>query len=164
MNMKKLLIPTILVVILLIPFGVSYFSFQSQQIANQGAKEFSLHLQAAMSRHQPFKISDLTSVEWDRVYVFHPYTSKSEMEKTTAIRWSTSHSYFDYLLERTFLGEYPLDDDSLNKLVFMKDGKVVLDVTLNRAEADFTDVKEIQQDQELTLEPEEGNRVVVFTP
>ncbi|MWV43291.1 hypothetical protein GRF59_06565 [Paenibacillus sp. HJL G12] len=164
MNKKKLIIPFILLIILLIPFGISYFSYQSQQISNEGAEAFSQRLQAALSDHKPFKMSDLTPVDWDKIVVFHPYATKSEMEKTTGITWTTRTSYVGYLLERTFLGEYPLDDDSLNKLVFMKEGSVVLDVTLNRSTADFTAIQEIRHDQELQLAPEDhGHKIVIST-
>jgi len=162
MNKKKLVIPFILLIVLLIPFGISYFSYQSQQISNQGANEFTTRLQEAAAHHQPFKISELTSIDWDRIYVFKPYVTKSEMEKATGISWTTSHSYFGYLLNRPFLGEYPLDDESLHKLVFMKDGKVVLDVTLNRSTADFTAMKGFWRDSEVLLKTgEDGKRVVV---
>ncbi|MCJ8010896.1 hypothetical protein MUG84_03940 [Paenibacillus sp. KQZ6P-2] len=164
MNKKKLIIPFILLIVLLIPFGMSYFSFQSQQISNQGEKEFTTRLEKAISQGSAFKLSEITPFDWDRVYVFKPYTTKSDMEKITAVSWNTRHTYVGYLLDRTFLGEYPLDDDSLNKLVFMKDGKVVLDVTFNRATADFTGMKETWYDKDIWLGSEEGNHVVIFRP
>ncbi len=164
MNLKKLVIPFILLIILLIPVGISYSSYQSQQISNTGAEAFANNLKAAVSGNKPFEISDLTPVDWDTIYVFHPYATKSEMEKTTGSTWTTRSSYVGYLLERTFLGEYPLDDDSLNKLVFMKDGCVVMDVTLNRSLADFTAIGEIRHDQELKLEGADGQRIVISKP
>lgn len=164
-NIKKLVIPLLLLIILLVPFGFSYVSFQSKHVDNQGAEEFVRKLQAAMDGRTAFKLSELTPVAWDHVYIFHPYTTKSEMERITGTSWTTSRSYVGYLLDNTFLGAYPLDDDSLNKLVFMDDGKVVLDVTLNRSKADFTAFKEIQGDKELPLTSgEDGANVVVSKP
>jgi len=152
MNKKKRVIPLlVLLIILLIPFGMSYASFQSKQTSNQGAEDFVRRLQTAMDGRAAFKLSELTPMDWDRVYIFHPYTTKSEMERITRTSWTTSRSFIGYLLDRTFLGAYPLDDDSLNKLVFTKGGKVVLDVTLNRSVADFTSLKEIRRDKELLL-------------
>lgn len=164
MNRKKLVIPFMLLIILLIPFVMSYLSFQSRQIGNQGAKEFTTRLELAIAQGTAFKLSDITPFDWDTVYVFKPYATRSDMERVTATSWTTSHSYVGYLLDRTFLGEYPLDEDSLNKLVFMKDGKVVFDVTLNRASADFTAMKEIGHDNGLWLEPSEGKSILISRP
>lgn len=87
------------------------------------------------------------------------------MERIVGSSWTTSSSFIGYLLDRTFLGAYPLDDDSLNKLVFTKNGKVVLDVTLNRSIADFTSLKEIRRDKELLLGTgTEGANVVGSKP
>jgi len=166
MNKKKRAIPLLLLlIILLIPFGFSYASFQSKQTANQGADEFVSRLQAVMKGRAAFKLSELTPVDWDHAYIFHPYTTKSEMERIVGTSWTTSSSFIGYLLDRTFLGAYPLDDDSLNKLVFTKNGKVVLDVTLNRSIADFTTLKEIRRDKELLLGTgTEGANVVGSKP
>jgi hypothetical protein len=121
-----------------------------------------MRLEEAVSHGKTFKISELTSLDWDKIYVFHPYVSKSDMEEITQVSWTTNHSYFGYLLDRMFLGKYPLDDDSLNKLVFTKDGRVVLDVTLNRSAADFSTIQEIWHDKEpLLAAGEDGKSVVI---
>lgn len=55
-------------------------------------------------------LSDVTPFEWDTVYSFTPYTSKAKIYKTVGYRW-------DFINET--------DDEAMDQIVFMKDGKVV---------------------------------------
>jgi len=88
-----------------------------------------------------FDIKNITPFEWDRMYVILPYTSRTEMQKIVGTKWTTADTYIGYLIfDKTWLGEHPLDDDIFQKLVFVKDNKVVLDVTLDRSDVDFTQI------------------------
>jgi hypothetical protein len=86
-------------------------------------------------------MKNITPFEWERMYIIRPYTSRTEMQKIVGTKWTTADTYIGYLIfDKTWLGEHPLDDDIFHKLVFVKDNKVVLDVTLNRGDADFTQI------------------------
>ncbi|WP_133158821.1 hypothetical protein [Clostridium thermosuccinogenes] len=86
-------------------------------------------------------MKNITPFEWDRMYIIRPYTSRTEMHEKVGTKWTTADTYIGYLIfDKTWLGEHPLDDDIFQKLVFVKDNKVVLDVTLNRGDADFTQI------------------------
>lgn len=60
------------------------------------------------------------------------FSAKDEMEQTVGARWNTEHTYLNYLINQMTLGDYPLLDDSLHMLVFLKGEEVVLDITLDR--------------------------------
>ncbi|MEK5068527.1 hypothetical protein [Sporosarcina sp. FSL K6-1508] len=55
-------------------------------------------------------LSDVTPFKWDLVYSFNPYTSKETIYKTVGYKWNR--------ISETL-------SESMNQLVFMKDGKVV---------------------------------------
>jgi len=55
-------------------------------------------------------LSDVTPFEWDLVYSFNPYTPKETIYKTVGYKWDS--------ISETL-------SESMNQLVFMKDGKVV---------------------------------------
>lgn len=55
-------------------------------------------------------LADVTPFEWDQVYSFSPYTPKEIIYKTVGYKWDS--------ISETL-------SESMNQLVFMKDGKVV---------------------------------------
>lgn len=83
------------------------------------------------------RMRDITPFEWDHLYVFQPYTTKEQMEQKVGRRWTTSRSFAAYVAERLRLGNDPLKDATQQKLVFVKQGNVVADVTLDRTKSDF---------------------------
>lgn len=65
------------------------------------------------------------------------------MEKKVGREWTT-YSYIGYYaIQKTILGKYPLDDDSFNKVIFIKGEKIVLDVTFSRGEVDLTELSQV---------------------
>lgn len=124
--------------LLCIGFAVTYMMYSSVHIKNANADDVSRKLALAVSAGEEIDMSELAPFEWDKLLVFGPYTSKAEMERLVGREWTT-HSYAGYwLVDNTWLGRYPLDDDVWNKLVWMNGRHVVLDVTLNRREVDAT--------------------------
>lgn len=88
-------------------------------------------------------MTDVTDFDWDKMVVFGPYTLREEMEKKVGQEWTT-YSYIGYYaIQKTILGKYPLDDDSLNKVIFIKGDKIVLDVTFNRGQVDLTQLNQV---------------------
>src|SRR5690606_27035682 len=79
---------------------------------------------------------------WDEMVVFHPYVSRAQMEDQLDQEWTTSTYLGYYLKQRSPFGDHPLIDDSLNKMVFLKDGTVMLDVTFDRSQVDLTRINE----------------------
>jgi hypothetical protein len=138
---SKTIIIAVFLIIPLILFLSSYISFRSQKINNEHLESFKNNLMTTIQQKSYFDMKNITPFEWDRMYVILPYTSRTEMQKIVGTKWTTADTYIGYLIyDKTWLGEHPLDDDIFHKLVFVKDNKVVLDVTLNRSDADFTQI------------------------
>lgn len=140
MNMRKMIF-LIIAALALAPFVYSYYTYSQIKVGNDHAEQFSRDLIDVVDRKQDFNMKDVTRFNWDRMIVFSPYTSRDEMVKVIGEEWTTS-SYWGYLLlEKTFLGDHPLDDDSFNKIVFLDGDQIVLDVTFNRREVDLTEIE-----------------------
>jgi hypothetical protein len=138
---NKTIIIALFLIISLMLFLPSYISFRSQEINNEYLESFKNELVTTVQQKPSFDMNNLTPFEWDRMYVIRPYTSRTEMQKIVGIEWTTADTYIGYLIfDKTWLGEYPLDDDIFHKLVFVKGNKVVLDVTLDRSNVDFTQI------------------------
>ncbi|SCN23694.1 hypothetical protein N3C_1432 [Clostridium sp. N3C] len=138
---SKTIIISVFLIIPLILFSLSYINFRSQKINNEHLESFKNKLMTTIQQESYFDMKNITPFEWDRMYVILSYTSRTEMQKIVGTKWTTADTYIGYLIfDKTWLGEHPLDDDIFHKLVFVKDNKVVLDVTLNRGDADFTQI------------------------
>lgn len=138
---SKTIIISVFLIIPLILFSSSYISFRSQKINNEHLESFKNNLMTTIQQKSYFDMKNISSFEWDRMYVIWPYTSRTKMQKIVGTKWTTADTYIGYLIfDKTWLGEHPLNDDIFHKLVFVKDNKVVLDVTLNRGNADFTQI------------------------
>ena len=138
---SKIIIIAVFLIIPLILFLSSYINFRSQKINNEYLESFKNKLMTTIQQESYFDMKNITPFEWDRMYVILPYTSRTEMQKIVGTKWTTADTYIGYLIfDKTWLGEHPLDDDIFHKLVFVKDNKVVSDVTLNRGDADFTQI------------------------
>lgn len=139
-HMKNKRKTVIIIVVLIIPVILilsSYINFRIQKIDNKYSPDFKDELKAAIKNKQSFYMKDLTPFEWDKMYIIPPYTSRKSMQETVGIKWTTTQTYAGYLFEKTWFGEYPLDDDRFYKLVFVKGNKVILDITLDRAAIDI---------------------------
>ena len=138
---SKTIIISVFLIIPLILFSSSYINIRSKKINNEHLESFKNKLMTTIQQESYFDMKNITPFEWDRMYVILPYTSRTEMQKIVGAKWTTADTYVGYLIfDKTWLGEHPLDDDIFHKLVFVKDNKVVLDVTLNRGDADFTQI------------------------
>lgn len=130
--------------VLLIPLIVSYASYLRIHVGSGGVSAFERALTEAVRSQEPFQMQEVTDFEWDRMIIGYPYMSKEELEAAAGVRW-TNRTYPGYLLERYVLkdlmGDLILSDESVNKVVFISGGKVVLETTLYRDQADFTGIK-----------------------
>ena len=142
---------------------VDYINFRTIRLENIYENDFNYELYKTVENYESFKMKDVTPFIWDKIYIIRPYISKLEMEKILGEKWTTSDTYLEYLIEKTFLGKHPLDDDSLHKLIFTKEGKVILDITINRMEIDFTRLNDYvyPNDIEFFIQ-EESNRKIVL--
>jgi len=107
-----------------------------QEARREDPEAFKRALTEAVNGADSFDLAAVAGFEWDRVHIFGPYTSLEEMELAVGTRWSMN-SLTGRLLRSTFIGKYPLDDDSMQKLVFVRGDDVVLDVTLQRKPIDM---------------------------
>jgi len=142
---------------------VNYIKFRIIRLENTYKNDFRDELYDTIEENESFKMQDVTHFKWDKMYIIRPYISKAEIEKIVGTNWTTSNTYLGYLAEKTFLGKYPLDDDSLHKLVFTKEGKVLLDITINRMKIDFTRVKDYvcSNDIEFFIQDEGNGKIVL---
>lgn len=135
---------TVAAIILLIPvliFAKSYLQYRDIRIQNLHAREFREALALVIKNNDAFDMREVTAFEWDEFYIIHPYTPRNQMQNIVGARWTTAESYLGFLVEKTVFGEHPLDDDIIQELVFLKDGKVVCDTTFMRYDGDFVMVR-----------------------
>mgnify|MGYP001176706222 CR=1 FL=1 len=138
---KKTIIISVLLIIPLMLLLLSYINFRSQRIDNEHLESFKSELITTVQQKSSFDINNITTFEWDWMYVIRPYISRTEMQEMVGIKWTTADTYIGYLIfDKIWFGEHPLDDDIFHKLIFVKDNKVVLDVTLDRSDVDITQI------------------------
>jgi hypothetical protein len=130
-----------MIIALSMPLAVSYRNYRALKINDLEEAGFLKNLQAVVSQNSQLDLKETTDFEWDTLYMFPPYLSKTEMEKTVGLKWIAEPTYFNYLSHQLTGEKFPLLDDSLHKLVFVRGDDVVLDVTLDRMLADFTSTK-----------------------
>lgn len=143
--MKRARIKIIILVfaaLLLTPIIYSYYFYTTIKVSNRHADQFHQDLIDVMKQTTELNMTDLTRFEWDKMIVFYPYTSREEMITKVGRDWTTYSYPGYYLYQKTRFDDYPLSDESLNKVVFIKGEKVVLDVTFDRKDVDFTEIKE----------------------
>jgi hypothetical protein len=79
------------------------------------------------TKEKTFRLNEATSFAWDKFYVFAPYTTSEDIQRTLGFNWSQSNC-FD-LSSR----------DDINLLVFVKDGKVIQFLEYPRGDVDFAE-------------------------
>jgi len=126
------------VLILFIPICISYINYRVLRIDNSNGRAFHDTLVKIVEAETAFNMAKITPFKWDEMFVIMPYTSQKKMHGIVGRKWTTVNSYFGYLAEKYVLGEFQLSADEIHKLVFLKDGKVVLDMDVMREDADFT--------------------------
>ena len=137
---RNIIIPVIFIAIVA-PLLYSYILYHNLKVSNEHANMFEQVIMNAVNQRITFDMKDATPFVWDRFYVFGPYAPKEEMERLIGLKWTTN-SYLGFIITgNSFLGDYPLNDDAVNKIVFVNDDKVILDVTLLRSEIDFTNIE-----------------------
>lgn len=134
---KKTAIFSVLAAVILIPSLYGYSSYRQLRVDTRLNAEFERKLYEAVDKKQTFDMKDLTSFDWDKVYLFGPYTSRETVEEKVGEKWTTSQTFVEYLLQDQALELNPLSFDSLNELVFVNEGQVVLDVLVDRSKVDF---------------------------
>jgi hypothetical protein len=136
---RRWMLVSAMLLIVVIAIAILYADNRSERVERADPEAFKRGLAAAADGKDWIDLAGVAEFEWDLVHVFGPYTSWEEMERAVGTRWSTG-SLADDLLRRTSIGRYPLDNESMQKLVFLKENAVVLDVTLMRRDLDFTSV------------------------
>ncbi|MHA0858386.1 hypothetical protein [Paenibacillus sp. CMAA1364] len=103
-------------------------------------------------------MDESTSFEWEKVFVFEAYLSREYMENVVGLKWTNANSYLGYLLQ----DDFPLLDESLHKLVFVNNDKVILDITLDRYNIDFLPIKELIKTERIILIAEKNNNKYII--
>ncbi|MGO4696982.1 hypothetical protein AB4Z50_22110 [Paenibacillus sp. 2TAB26] len=136
-KIKKFIFITLLMIIL-VPFILNYSNYRMTRVHNDYEVLFTEQLKAAVHKGTTFDMKEVAPFDWDKMFVFEAYRSREEMERTVGREWTNEASYTGYWIDRKISGQYPLLDESVHKLVFVKGNKVVFDTTLDRAIADFS--------------------------
>ncbi|MDW7674261.1 MAG: hypothetical protein SCK28_06995 [Bacillota bacterium] len=153
----------IIIVMIAIPLIASYTHYRSIKIDNDYEYKFIASLSATIAEKSSFNLQEVTPFDWDKMLMIPPYTSKTEIQKIVGQEWTIYNTYLGYLFEKTIFGEHPLDDDIFHKLIFIKDDEIIVDVTLMRTTADFTQLQgEVlpQDDLLKVMEKEYGGFVI----
>lgn len=150
-------------IIIIIPIGVSYIDYLKYNVSNENDNEFRKRLFSTIYHKKSFTMDEVTSFEWDKIFIFEPYLPRDYMESIVGSKWTNANSYLGYLYQRSSLDEFPLLDETYHKLVFINNDKVVLDITLERYNIDFLPIKEIVNTDrtKLTVEKEEKNKYLI---
>jgi hypothetical protein len=74
---------------------------------------------------RPFRLSAVTSFEWDRFYVFPPNSTPERIDRTLGFEWEQA--------DHSNIGS----DDSINLLVFVREGEVVRAFDHDRGRGDL---------------------------
>ncbi|WP_054024741.1 hypothetical protein [Bacillus sp. FJAT-28004] len=127
-----------LLIIIFLPLILSYSNYRMTRVTNDHEAMFTEQLKTAVQKGKPFDMKDVATFDWDKMFMFQTYGSREEMEKAVGVAWNSETSYVGYLIDRKMIGDFPMLDESIHKLVFVNDDEVVLDITLDRAIADFT--------------------------
>ncbi|MBO2942663.1 hypothetical protein JJQ72_01520 [Paenibacillus sp. F411] len=127
-----------LLAVFLVIVSLSFYEYVTMKVFQPNAKQFDQALLTAVDQGDTFNMSELVALEWDTLYVFPPYTSKQQMEELVGTSWTTSSYLGYYVVDKSSLGQHPLDDESFNNLVLVQKGNVVLDRTFTRREVDLT--------------------------
>lgn len=151
-------------VLLAIPVVATFGEYTRSKIIHPDSSSFVQTIAELVHTGDSIEMTEAVDFEWDTLYIFGPYTDWREMEQQVGTRWY--RSYTDYLLRRSPLGHYPLDDDSLQKLVFVRSGKVVLDATISRGVVDFTAMNRTmfsREEASFDLKRERGRAVALLS-
>ncbi|MBU9711518.1 hypothetical protein [Evansella tamaricis] len=114
--MKGLLLYLSMIIIL---FGCSASLEMKKSFVDKRADEF-----VVSEEENKVDFNALTDFNWDKAYVFTPYTPVDQISETLGEEWnhSTAISYLD----------------TINLIIFMEDGEVVKYVELSRLYGDFS--------------------------
>lgn len=82
-------------------------------------------VQRASETGRPFRLAAVTSFEWDRFYVFPPNSTPERINRTLGFEWEQA--------DHSNIGS----DDSINLLVFVRDGEVVRAFDHDRGRGDL---------------------------
>jgi hypothetical protein len=138
---KKRFILFLIAAVIITPLLYSYLNYLDIKVSRKYENDFRQELKRVISQETSFEMKEVTNFDWDQMFIFGPYTSRDDMQRVIGQEW-TYYSYIGYwLIQKSFLGKYPLDDDSYNSVVFMKGDKIVLDLTFSRSDADFTHIQ-----------------------
>jgi len=160
--MKKIYwIGSIALLILVILFTLAYQDYSKYNVSNQYNDAFKSSLYETIENKNTFTFNEVVSFEWDEMFVFEPYLTTEMMEKAAGAEWTTANTWLGHIYQRTKSNHTPLLSDSFQKLVFLKEKKVVMDITLQR-DVDFLSLSKLSKEDNTVLKVDEAdNRLVV---
>ncbi|MGK0291049.1 MAG: hypothetical protein ACI86H_002516 [bacterium] len=113
-NFKILLILAILAVSIAIFIG--FYNPQKTQLTK------------LITHDETFKLKKLTNFQWERVFIFAPYTSQTAINRTIGYQW------LELKEEKTNIHQ----SDEISLLVFLNQGKVTKYIEHTRSKGDFS--------------------------
>lgn len=130
----------VIVIVCVLGIVLSYIDFRFVKIDNTHRTEFENNLTAAIKTGEIFRMDQVTKFEWDKMFISSPYESRSVIEKRVGGRWTVANTYVGYLVDRFFIELNSIDDDSLERIVFIKGDRVICDCVLQRSNGDFIEI------------------------
>ena len=113
-----------LLALLMLAGAVAFFLYEERDSGSGAASAIEREVERGPGH--VFALADHTDFEWDRVYLFGPYSQREDVEARLGVRWQAG---FDSHIESS---------DAIVLVVFSHEGRVVEHFDLPRATADLT--------------------------
>jgi hypothetical protein len=84
-----------------------------------------------IANNKVLNLQTITPFAWDKLYIFTPYTSEAEIKKCLGFNSEE-------------VGDRGVQSDSINLMVFVKDGKAIEHLEYPRSKGDFVEIKNCQ--------------------
>lgn len=158
-----LIILGIVISILLVLLLSSYLDYRALRIDNKYEVVVYDNLLAIAEADTTFDLNNVTPFEWDTMHVYPPYTPKELMVEEQGMNWTREPFFYRYLFQKALKMDGTLLHDGYHTLVFTYDNKVILDLTLNRSDLDFTQVRQVieSNNAQLVIKQSKYNFLIV---
>jgi hypothetical protein len=103
---------------------ISLLSISCTSEDHRGSKEINKNFE--LNNREKINLSEAVSGEWNRLFIFHPYTTEKMISETLGFKWD----------EKTSIHSH----DGISLLVFTKDRKIVKYIEHPRNQGDFSNL------------------------
>lgn len=112
-NKKRYMIASVFLTLLIVLIWANPFK---EEVWDANAKLLEDKILTMEIPEEPVNLTDFTPFEWDKVYSFHPYSSKDDIYEVVGYKW-------DRIRETV--------NEGMNQIVFMKEGERLLHIWLS---------------------------------